>query len=251
MIMSSMLNYGNLARWFLISIIICLIKLLLVNGSTSCNSFSSNSFSCDDLNGVGSFNTTCFIKSDTLLSSDLCIYGSGNLHLSPNTKLTCPIKGCRISVNLTGYIEIGSQALITAGSIKFNATNIFLNYKSIVNATALGGEPPSQTSGIPQCCEKAGGGHGGRGASCLKLNKTNWGGDVYAWSTLSDPWSYGSKGGIASSKKECAGDGGGRVALWANKSLVIEGFVLAEGGEGGMEGGGGSGGSIVIHAFKL
>ncbi|KAF3340460.1 hypothetical protein FCM35_KLT16231 [Carex littledalei] len=249
--MPSMLNYGNSLRWFLLPTIICLIKLLLVKGSTSCNSFSRNSFSCNDLNGVGSFNTTCFIKSDTHLSNDLCIYGSGNLHLSPNTKLTCPIKGCQISINLSGNIEIGSQASITSGSIKFDATNIFLNYKSIVNTTALGGGPPPQTSGTPPCCEKAGGGHGGRGASCVKLNRTNWGGDVYAWSTLSDPWSYGSSGGIASLEKECGGDGGGRVALWANKSLVVEGFVLAEGGEGGMEGGGGSGGSIVIHAFRL
>ncbi|KAJ4759142.1 ephrin type-B receptor [Rhynchospora pubera] len=249
--MPLMLNHGNWSRWILLPTIVCLIEPLQVKGSTPCNSFSHNSFSCNDLKGVGSFNTTCFINSDAVLSNDLCIYGTGNLHLSPNKNLTCPIKGCQISVNLSGDIDVGSQASIIAGSIKLSATNIFLKHKSIVNTTSLGGGPPSQTSGTPPCCEKAGGGHGGRGASCVKMNRTNWGGDVYAWSTLSDPWSYGSKGGTASSEKEYGGDGGGRVALWANKSLVVEGFVLAEGGEGGKVGGGGSGGSIVIHAFKL
>ncbi|XP_047174701.1 uncharacterized protein LOC124842286 isoform X2 [Vigna umbellata] len=114
-----------------------------------------------------------------------------------------------------------------------------------------GGSPPSQTSGTPVGSDGAGGGHGGRGASCLKNNKTNWGGDVYAWSTLSEPWSYGSKGGGKSHIKQYGGNGGGRVKLLVKDTLYVNGSITAEGGDGGSDGGGGSGGSIWVHAVKL
>jgi len=39
--------------------------------------------------------------------------------------------------------------------------------------------------------------------------------------------------------------------LRARDFMNIDGHVLAEGGVGSLKGGGGSGGSIIIHAFKL
>lgn len=58
----------------------------------------------------------------------------------------------------------------------------------------------------------------GRGASCLKNNKTSfWGGDVYSWSTLSEPWSYGSNGGSKgddnSDGLQFGGKSGGSIKL--------------------------------------
>lgn len=86
----------------------------------------------------------------------------------------------------------------------------------------------------------------------MKSNQTsNWGGDVYAWSTLSEPWSYGSKGGGISDEKPYGGLGGGRVKLLIVGVLYLNGSILAEGGDGGSRGGGGSGGSIFVHAVKL
>uniref|UniRef100_M8BGT4 DUF8003 domain-containing protein n=1 Tax=Aegilops tauschii TaxID=37682 RepID=M8BGT4_AEGTA len=82
-------------------------------------------------------------------------------------------------------------------------------------------------------------------------NDTNWGGDVYAWAFLDNPWSYGSKGGSLTADENLGGDGGGRVLLRASEILTVDGVVLAEGGVGSLRGGGGSGGSIMIKAFKL
>lgn len=207
--------------------------------------------SCEDLKGVGSLNSTCLLSIDLHLDADLNIYGSGNLEVSPNVLIVCPINGCSISVIVSGYVKIGSNATIIAGSVVFDAANVTLDHHSAINTTALGGPPPAQTSGTPFGYDGSGGGHGGRGSNCVKSNKTNWGGDVYAWSTLSEPWSYGSKGGSAAVGTKYGGDGGGRVMLNVKDFLQVDGYVTAEGGKGGITGGGGSGGSIMIHALKL
>ncbi|KAF7810029.1 uncharacterized protein G2W53_036772 [Senna tora] len=211
----------------------------------------NDSISCEDLNGVGSFNTTCLLSSTFYLNSDIHIYGVGNLEILSHASISCPVEGCTIIFNMSGNIKLGQYASIVAGSVILSAANLTMEYSSSVNSSSLGGPPPSQTSGTPVGYDGAGGGHGGRGASCLKNNNTNWGGDVYAWSTLSEPWSYGSKGGGKSSQKKYGGNGGGRVKLLVKDTLYVNGSVTAEGGDGGSEGGGGSGGSIMIYAIKL
>uniref|UniRef100_A0A803L5S1 DUF8003 domain-containing protein n=1 Tax=Chenopodium quinoa TaxID=63459 RepID=A0A803L5S1_CHEQI len=158
--------------------------------------------SCEDLEGVGSFNTTCLLNS--------------NVHLN---------------------------------SIVISARSLSIGQNSTVNTTSLSGGPPSQTSGTPVGYAGAGGGHGGRGASCEYLGA--WGGDVYSWSDVSDPWSYGSKGSGRSAQNPFGGNGGGRVNLVVEDELYLNGSVFAEGGDGGASGGGGSGGSIYIIAYKL
>jgi len=219
---------------------------------TSTLSFPLNVFvTCEDLEGVGSFNTTCLLSSTHYLKSDINIYGVGNLELLSDVSLLCPVEGCMISVNVSGNIKLGQNASIVAGSVVLSSANLTMEYNSYIDSSSLGGSPPSQTSGTPVGNDGAGGGHGGRGASCLKNNKTNWGGDVYAWSTLSEPWSYGSKGGGKSTKKQYGGNGGGRVKLLVKDTLYVNGSIIAEGGDGGSDGGGGSGGSILVHAVKL
>nr|DAD18250.1 TPA_asm: hypothetical protein HUJ06_019713 [Nelumbo nucifera] len=204
----------------------------------------NNSVSCEDLKGVGSLNTTCLLSSNLYLDNDLHVIGTGNLEILPHVSIICPIEGCLISFNISGNVKVGQYAALIAGSVIVYATNLTLDYHSTINTTSLGGSPPSQTSGTPIGYDGAGGGHGGRGASCLKNNRTNlWGGDVYAWSTLSHPWSYGSKGGSTSAEKKFGGNGGGRVMLKVKDVLYVNGSVTADGG--------GSGGSIIIQALKL
>lgn len=219
---------------------------------TSILSLSTNeSVSCEDLEGVGSFNTTCLLSSTHYLKSDILIYGVGNLEILSHVSLICPVDGCLIKVNVSGNIKLGQNASIVAGSVILSAANVTMDYKSSINSSALGGPPPSQTSGTPVDNVGAGGGHGGRGASCLKNDKTNWGGDVYSWSTLSKPKSYGSKGGGKSTEKKYGGNGGGHIELIVKDTLYVNGSVAAEGGYGGYDGGGGSGGSILVYAVKL
>jgi hypothetical protein len=212
----------------------------------------NKSVSCDDLEGVGSFDTTCLLNSNLYLNTDLYIYGTGNLEILPHVSIECPMEGCTIVFNMSGNVKVGQHATIFAGSVVFSASNLTLEHNSSINTTSLGGSPPSQTSGTPVGYDGAGGGHGGRGASCLKNNLTKfWGGDVYAWSSLSEPWSYGSKGGGTSAERPFGGNGGGCVKILVKEILYLNGSITAEGGDGGAEGGGGSGGSIFVHAVKL
>lgn len=235
------------------------ITVNVYEGSSSIRSISpalllptNDSVSCEDLEGVGSFNTTCLLSANLYLSSDLFICGLGNIEILPHVCISCLIQGCTISFNVSGYVRIGQNAAIIAGSVIFSSANLTVDNSASINTTSFGGPPPSQTSGTPVGYDGAGGGHGGRGASCVKSNTTNfWGGDVYSWSNLSEPWSYGSKGGGTSEKKQFGGNGGGRVKLLVMDLLYLNGSVLAEGEDGGLSGGGGSGGSIFIRAIKL
>lgn len=208
--------------------------------------------SCEDLEGVGSFDTTCLLSSNLHMNGDIYVVGAGNLEILPYVSIVCPVEGCTISFNLSGTVKVGQNAAIVSGTVIFSAVNLTMGPNSSINTTALGGTPPSQTSGMPVGNDGAGGGHGGRGASCLKTNRTNnWGGDAYSWSTLSSPWAYGSKGGGTSDIHKYGGNGGGRVLLDVKDVLYINGSVCAEGGDGGSLGGGGSGGSIIMKAQKL
>ncbi|XP_047941636.1 uncharacterized protein LOC125188681 isoform X1 [Salvia hispanica] len=210
--------------------------------------------SCEDLKGVGSFdiNNTCVLNSSLNRSSDIYVVGDGNLEILPHVEIVCPVEGCTISFNLSGTVKVGHNASVVAGTVIFSAANLTVEPNSSLNTSSLGGSPPPQTSGTPVGYDGAGGGHGGRGASCLKTNFSNfWGGDVYAWTTLSQPWAYGSKGGGTSENHKFGGSGGGRVWLEITDTLYMNGSVTAEGGEGGPLGGGGSGGSIIIRAMKL
>ncbi|XP_071722506.1 uncharacterized protein [Rutidosis leptorrhynchoides] len=211
----------------------------------------SDSISCEDLEGEGSFNTTCLLKSTLSVNSDLYIFGTGNLEIYPHVSISCHIEGCRLVFNMSGNVFVGQFAAISAGSVVLLAANLEMENNSLINTTAYAGPPPSQTSGTPVGSDGAGGGHGGRGASCLKNNNTNWGGDVYAWQTLSKPWSYGSKGGSRSTEHKFGGNGGGRIQLKVQDMFYLNGSLIAEGGYGGLVGGGGSGGSIYVHAIKL
>eukprot|EP01018_Ginkgo_biloba_P007465 Gb_18853 [translate_table: standard] len=212
--------------------------------------------SCEgSLKGIGSLNTTCQLNTSLYFDRDLFISGQGNLEILSHVSLICPLAGCLISINISGDLKLGSYASLIAGTIVVAARNVSLEDHSSLNTTALGGPPPAQTSGTPLGVDGAGGGHGGRGACCIrgkgKDQEDIWGGDVYAWSTLTEPWSFGSRGGTTATQEDLGGGGGGRIMIKASSILDVNGTVSAEGGNGRIVGGGGSGGSIILHAPKL
>lgn len=214
------------------------------------------SLSCSEgLNATGSFDTVCELNSSLILDNDVYIHGNGSFYILPGVSLSCPHLGCSIVVNISGDFSLGSNSVIIAGLVSVNASNASLFTGSMINVTAMAGEPPPMTSGSPRGVQGAGGGHGGRGASCVtdnsKLPDDFWGGDPYAWSSLEEPKSFGSKGGSTSKEVKYGGEGGGRIWLEARNSIVLEGNVVAGGGDGGMKGGGGSGGSIYIKGLRM
>ncbi|XP_010925407.1 uncharacterized protein [Elaeis guineensis] len=214
------------------------------------------SCSCEaDLGGAGDLDTVCELRSSVQLSEDIYMKGNGSLVLLSNVFLSCPVAGCSIIGNLSGDVRLGTNSGIVAGTVKLAAANMTVPEGAVVNTTALAGDPPPKTSGRPSGTNGDGGGHGGRGASCVvkegQTQEDSWGGDAYSWSSLEQPDSYGSKGGTTSREHDYGGGGGGRVWLLVKELLEVDGIISADGGDGGQKGGGGSGGSIYIKASKM
>ncbi|KAF9613920.1 hypothetical protein IFM89_013167 [Coptis chinensis] len=209
----------------------------------------------DDLKGNGSLNTSCQISNDLELYDDVYIEGKGSLIIFPNVSITCLVPGCSVIINMTTNFSLGYNASIVTGAIEVHAFNASFVEGTLVNTTGLAGKPPARTSGTPQGIDGAGGGHGGRGACCLvdfsKSQEDMWGGDTYSWSLLETPLSFGSKGGTTSKEEDYGGGGGGVIRIDVKGFLELSGSILAEGGEGGLKGGGGSGGSIYILAHRM
>ncbi|XP_023157911.1 uncharacterized protein [Zea mays] len=210
---------------------------------------------CDgDLHGKGDFHTRCEVSEEVELDDDVYITGNGSLVLLSGASLTCEKYRCVISANFSGEVRLSRDVRVTAGRVSLVATIITVADTVVVNTTALAGDPPDRTSGVPTGTHGDGGGHDGRGASCFvkqgQTQEDSWGGDAYAWSDLEHPWSYGSKGGSTSVEKDYGGAGGGIVWLFA-EDLVMNGTVLANGGDSNEKGGGGSGGSIFIKAASI
>ncbi|GAA0152646.1 hypothetical protein LIER_43189 [Lithospermum erythrorhizon] len=87
----------------------------------------------------------------------LQMVGVGNLEILPLVSIVCPIEGCTISVNLSGSINVGQNAAVVASTVIFSATSLTMEPNSLINTTALGGSPPSQSTGTPVNYEGAGG----------------------------------------------------------------------------------------------
>lgn len=214
------------------------------------------SVSCvEGLKGHGSLNTLCELNSSLIFEDDVYIEGNGSLYILPGVRLSCRLLGCSILINVSGEFSLGINSAIVAGLVSVNAWNSSFLDGSVVNVTGLAGDPPAQTSGTPSGVQGSGGGHGGRGASCVtdntKLPDDVWGGDAYSWSSLDEPASYGSKGGTTSKEEKYGGEGGGRIWLEMNSTIDISGNLFADGGDGGIKGGGGSGGSIYVKAHRM
>ncbi|KAL8489690.1 hypothetical protein ACS0TY_025547 [Phlomoides rotata] len=213
------------------------------------------SLSCEELKGIGSLNTTCELNNSLNFTDDVYVEGSGNLFILQGVVVICPKLGCLIEINITGEFRLKSSAEIVAGSVYIVAGSANLSGDSVINTTARAGEPPEPATGTPDDAQGGGGGHGGRGACCVMDSKKQpedfWGGDVYSWESLDKPWSYGSKGGTTQREEDYGGRGGGRIWLDVVDIADVRGMLLADGGDGGLKGGGGSGGSIYIKSTKM
>lgn len=214
------------------------------------------SLSCEQgLSGIGSLSTSCDLNSSIIFDGDVYIEGNGSLNILPGVNLTCPISGCVIKINMSEDFTLQNDSVIIAGTVYVAAKNANLFDGSVVNVTGLAGSPPAQTSGEPSGTQGAGGGYGGRGATCVsdntKLPDDVWGGDAYSWSSLHEPWSYGSKGGTTVKNESYGGGGGGRIWFEVVDTVEVSGDLLANGGDGGIKGGGGSGGSIFVKAHRM
>ncbi|RDX91133.1 hypothetical protein CR513_26927, partial [Mucuna pruriens] len=214
------------------------------------------SLTCQEgLNGTGSLDATCDLNSSLVFHGDVYIEGNGTLNILPGVNLTCHMSGCAILINMSNEFSLQSGAVIVAGTVLVASQNAVLFGGSVINVTGLAGDPPAQTSGTPSGTQGAGGGHGGRGATCVsdntKLPDDVWGGDAYSWSSLDKPWSYGSKGGTTVKEERYGGEGGGRIKFEVVDCIDVSGDLLANGGDGGMKGGGGSGGSIFVKAHRM
>jgi hypothetical protein len=216
----------------------------------------NQSLGCEsDLGGVGSLDTLCRVRSSIALGPSSIIVGAGTLELAHHVSLSCASPGCEIVLLLAGNLILGPDSSISGGTLTIQAANITIQDRSSIDSTALAGTPPPGTSGTPSNFEGAGGGYGGRGASCERNEGKDqgdvWGGDMYEWETLATPWSHGSRGGTTEEERfDLGGAGGGRIAMTTGE-LLINGSVAADGGSVGDKGGGGSGGSIVIKARNM
>ncbi|XP_049403131.1 uncharacterized protein LOC125866815 isoform X3 [Solanum stenotomum] len=213
------------------------------------------SLTCHELQGIGSLNTTCQLNYNVNFTRDVYLEGTGNLFILQGVLLSCQVPSCSITINITGNLKLKANARILAGSVYIVAGNASFISGSLINVTGLAGDPPEQSTGTPKDYQGGGGGHGGRGASCVmdnkKLPEDVWGGDTYSWKSLEQPFSYGSKGQSTNKEDNYGGNGGGKIWLDVNNVFDACGTLLADGGDAGIKGGGGSGGSIYIKSKKM
>ena len=215
---------------------------------------ANQSLHCEsELRGVGSLDSVCRLTNSVSLGANSSVIGKGTLELSHNVSLSCTQPGCEILILLSGSLVLESKSTIRGSTLTIQATNITVAADASIDATSLAGNPPAQTSGTPQDMEGAGGGHGGRGASCerdeSKDQVDTWGGDMYNWDKLAKPWVYGSRGGTTDEEAiDLGGAGGGRIAVTVEDVLLLAGTIEANGGSVGNKGGGGSGGSVMVTA---
>ncbi|PHU11775.1 hypothetical protein BC332_18705 [Capsicum chinense] len=213
------------------------------------------SLTCHEIRGIGSLNTTCELNYNVNFTRDVYLEGTGNLFILQGVVLSCPFPSCCVTINVTGRLKLKANARILGGSVYIVAGNASLFSGSVINVTGLAGDPPEQSTGTPKDYQGGGGGHGGRGASCVmdnkKLPEDVWGGDTYSWESLEHPFSHGSKGQSTNKEDDYGGNGGGRIWLEVKDIFDAWGALLADGGDGGIKGGGGSGGSIYIKSKKM
>ncbi|KAG0575849.1 hypothetical protein KC19_5G035100 [Ceratodon purpureus] len=218
---------------------------------------ADQSLGCEaELSGAGSLDSVCKLTTSVRIGANSSIVGKGTLRLGPDVSLSCAQPGCEILILMSGDLVLEANSTIRGGTLTIQAANITVGANASINATALAGNPPAQTSGTPQDLEGAGGGHGGRGASCeqdeSKDRAGTWGGDMYNWDKLDKPWVYGSRGGTTEEDAtDLGGAGGGRIAVSVEDMLLLAGTIEANGGSVGHEGGGGSGGSVMVTAEQI
>lgn len=107
--------------------------------------------------------------------------------------------------------------------------------------------PGGSPGGVNNCSQVAGGALGGS----YGIRQSGPSGSTYG-NTLLIPMVGGSGGGGgASDPNGGGGGGGGAIMIAANLNVVVNGSILARGGQGGFCLNGGSGGAIRLVSFKV
>ena len=156
-----------------------------------------------------------------------------NLELNGRARLTQPLA--------TTSSQSGVELLI-ADTLTVDATSLidvsargYLGGRSGANAANQPGRTLGNDFGSTR---RNGGSYGGLGATGNTEQTVNG-----TYGSYADPNETGSGGG---SDAGTGGNGGGLVRITANR-VILDGMLLANGGDGGYTGGGGSGGGIKIN----
>ena len=246
---------ASLRSWFCQRVTILLLPILVLISVPSCT--PTVYLDCEeDLQGVGSLNSTCHVSTGVYLTDGTSweISGPGSLILA-NGSISCDIPNAELKISMGDTVELlTSGTFIMGGVVVVEASFIRVATGAYITSAALSKEQPSQTSGTPSGLDGAGGGYGGRGASCMALGAGDpsevWGGDSYGWSNLQEPWKFGSPGAPLGPDGS-GGLGGGLVNVTASDSIELNGTIIADGGTPGFHGGGGSGGSVIVSAREM
>lgn len=151
-------------------------------------------------------------------------------------------------------ITFGTRALLEAAQVLLCAPNITIGDGAAVSANQRGcsashglgaGGAPSSPSD-PNIRGGGGGGYGGVGG--YGFNNVGSGGDTY---NSDNTLNSGSGGGCFNCNLTYSGAGGGIINIVAYDSLVLNGNLSSNGGFGGANSGGGSGGTVSINALAM
>ena len=176
--------------------------------------------------------------------------------VSASTNSAAPFFGARVSVGQTLYL--GTNCWITLVSSVTNGGSAFLTCRDLVVASnagmiadALGFAGGRNSSGLGyRAVRYGGGGHGGAGGA---YSSGNAGGQPHGLAT--NPLHAGTGGGAgdtAARYQNSAGYGGGVIRIEAADSLILDGTLSANGGDGGYNySSGGAGGSINLLCVRF
>ena len=170
----------------------------------------------------------------------------GILQLEPGSVCEYdPNIGAQIS---TGSLNLKFAAKIKADYFEINSSNIDLELESEMSCSGVD-RPDSDTmditdgSGKVGAVEIGGAGHGGEGGGSKDLSGS-------PYNSLYFPEKSGSRGTVKDGTK-LGGKGGGRIHLRVGSQLINDGKLSADGEPANSEGGGGSGGSILVETYDI
>lgn len=212
------------------------------NLSTSLNINVNNNY-CSS----GNLETTCVYGSNVTLPNGLSLYGGGSIEVSSGVTVSTAPKES-INIALSGNVSVLGS--LNANISSLSATTLTVGSGGEINATSLGeqGIAGSIGSGLGSVGSNSGegAGHAGIGGEANCVYPASTGGNSYG--SVASANTMGSSGN-ASGLVSAGGHGGGLVSLNVG-SLIVDGSIMANGGDA-AEGGGGSGGSINIVADSL
>ena len=160
---------------------------------------------------------------------------------------------CEFDPNIGAEISTGSLNLKFAATIKadyfeVNSSIIHIELESDLSCSGVN-RPDSDTMDVTDGSGKFGGkeiggaGHGGVGGGSKDLSGS-------PYNSLYFPEKSGSRGTVKDGTK-LGGKGGGRIHLRVGSQLINDGKLSADGEPANSEGGGGSGGSILVETYDI